>query len=160
MNIRDWPLGQIMQLPDCCFGRRFVVSVSSFLTGPGTAWDISELAIPELSVLWELMVSGGDVTLVDCGIRLALGDQLPTTAAMMAAYSPLIPGLGVQGPEPRLIQCSPRLCIHLVNVRQPIEAMGRRLVLEHLSGPGEVLHVQVSMVVSSIPTEVPDCLIS
>ncbi|GAH58066.1 unnamed protein product, partial [marine sediment metagenome] len=94
MDIRNWPMDRIMQLPDECFGRRFLVSCSLAYADAGSTFDISEIALPEACVLWSLNVAWYNEDTATHYIRLALGDQLPATVAMMDALEPLISGLG------------------------------------------------------------------
>lgn len=160
MDVRSWGLGQIMQLPDCCFGRRFSVCCDALSVEEALAWDISEVALPEKCVLWEVVINS-DVSVVApqiASVRIALGDQLPASSAMMDALEPLVPGLGIQGPEPRYIS---GLTNHLVfHTRYPISVNGRRLILEVISNAGVSARIQLVCEFSSIPTEVPDCLFS
>lgn len=160
MNIRDWPLGQIMQLPDCCFGGRFLVSCYIRQTILGAGWDISEIALPEKFVLWE--VEFDVMTEVDKLVltRLALGDQLPVAVGMVDALEPLLQGFGVQGPEPRVIESFGSVSFSFRRLRQPYTPAGRRLVMEVDLPIAVVAYVSASLIVSSIPTEVPDCLVS
>lgn len=160
MDIRDWPMDQVMQLPDCCFGRRFVVSVSVRVVHPFVGWDISELALPERCVIWELVGVVGRVNFDVDYIRLALGDQLPTGTVMVDALDPLIPGLGLTGAEPRRIINWYLGYISLVNLRMPIATAGRRLVMEVVAVAEKKANIMVVIAVSSIPREVPDCLVS
>ncbi len=160
MDIRNWPLGRIMQLPDHCFGRRFVISCLIEGSDAAPVWDISEMALPEWAVLWELVVwcreGGGAVS----SLRLGLGDQLPTSAAMMGTLEPLIPGLGITGIEPRSILLGYFIDPRFQNIRFPIHSVGRRLVIEVSSVATKTPFVGVGIVISSIPKEVPDCLLS
>ena len=160
MRIDNWGVGRKMQLPDECFGRRFLVSCSVEGADAQPAWDISELAFPEETVIWELQVyscsAGADVA----SLRLALGDQLPTTAAMMTALEPLMPGLGLHGPDPRDIRPACDGEMGWNKLRMPIAAGGRRLVLEVTGAVGKSPVVTVGVVVSSVPKEVPEWLSS
>ncbi len=55
MDIRNWPLSQIMQLPDAAFGRRWPVGLAYAFAGAGAEFDISEAALPERFVIWEVL---------------------------------------------------------------------------------------------------------
>ena len=160
MDIRNWPMDRIMQLPDCCFGRKWPIACE--VEGPtiGAVFDISEVAFPEKCVLWQLSFETFNEDTVIHASRLAIGDQLPTTAAMMDALEPLFYGLGAQGAEPRTIGVRPGNEFMSIDIRQPLNAMGRRLVLQVTSGLAKVTWVRVVVVVSSMPTEVPDWLLS
>ncbi len=160
MNIADWGIGRIMQLPDFCFGRRWLVSCSRKGADPGAGWDISEIAFPERIVLWEVCVYASGALGVTDTIRLALGDQLPTAAAMMDVLEPFLPGWGLQGAEPRVILVPNYEFISVTRLRQFIITAGRRLVMETSADIAVTEAVAVLAVVSSIPKEVPDWLIS
>ncbi len=88
MDIRNWPLDRIMQLPDHCFGRRWPITLLTPVVQTVTYYDISEMALPEKCVIWELVfygygVLGGELT----GWSFALGDVLPTTADKIGTRS-------------------------------------------------------------------------
>lgn len=160
MNIRNWPMNRIMQLPDYCFGRRFIVSAAPAAPAGGAGWDISEIALPERFVIWEFFCWWINIEALFLSWRLALGDILPTTIAEMDALQPLFPGLGVQGAEPRALSPLPYRIFMRWQIRQSVVAAGRRLVAELTSVPSKQGRIQVAIVVSSIPTEVPEWLIS
>jgi len=157
MNISQWPLGKIMQLPDHCFGRRYLISCSLSVKEVVIHWDISELAFPEVCVVWELVLQGTSSTPTLDIFRLALGDQLPTTVAMMDGLEPVFNGLGLTGPGPRGIWVPTANGVAFTKLRMPLRTAGRRLVLE--LGPGQVERVSVicGLVVSAIPKDIPSC---
>ncbi len=159
MNISDWPLEKIMQLPDHCFGRRYAVSCTIDELGEANYFDISEISFPETFVLWEMsFISAGALNTI-IPIRLAMGDQIPADTAAMSLLEPFIPGLGVQGREPRVMQLSPTSGSGIRMFRQPIHASGRRLILE-VQGLSELQYlITVVAIISSIPKDIPDCLI-
>ena len=160
MRLDRWPLERIMCLPDWCFGRRWSTGLYATSAATDPLWDISEQSLPQACVLWEVVFwscisnVGGDY------FRLALGFQLPTSLAMMNALDPLLPGVGVPGPEPRnIIGLSNGFGIRFT-MRQMIQANGRKVVLEVNPFAVANKEVQVIMVFSSIPREVPDWLVS
>jgi len=160
MNISQWPMSRIMQLPDFCFGRRWQVSCSAKGVVVGPNWDIAEIAFPEHIVLWELnLYSVGSVTTAKT-FRLALGDQLPTSGAMMDALEPFLPGLGITGPEPRLIMPLHYGSLTGPMLRTNIHTAGQRLVLEVSADVTASDALVVIVIVSSLPTEAPDWLVS
>lgn len=160
MDIRNWSMNQIMQLPDECFGRRWPVFLHMDVSVGGTNWDISEASLPDVTIIWEYS-SWSDQFDKDCPFfRLALGDVLPATTAEMDALEPLFRGYGLQGPEPRLISGPTHSPAHLDRLKMPVAANGRRLVAEARAAPTASNHLDIVVVVSSLPTEVPDCLLS
>jgi len=160
MNISQWPIGRIMQLPDFVFGRRWPIIFSGLLTTVSTEYYISEMALPDVCVLWELTffttpVSTAVVPPV-MPLSIYLGDQLPTTDAEMALMEPLFPEADeiVDGLR------SFRGRGNLSRLRKPISAQGRRVVMRTEIGavvPGTFV---VWLIFSSVPKEVPDWLIS
>jgi len=158
MRIESWGIGRIIELPDFCFGRRFVVSCS-VVGGDGTeAWDISELAFGEKMVVWEVRVFSSSAGVDIDSIRLALGDQVPVSAAMMDRLEPLVPGLGAQGADPRAINPGVDGGLAFTQLRVPVATSGRRLVLEVTGAAGKTPRVTVGIVVSSVPREIPEWL--
>jgi len=148
-----------MQLPDHLFGRRFLISCSSSKTGaPGFTWDVSEIAFPEVCVIWELMinVTGPVEELVILNLALING---AANAISIAAGEPLFNGLGVQGAGPREIIFAPNSGLALRNLRLPVRTAGRRMGIQMErkgAGPSTVI---VGVVVSAIPKDIPDCLL-
>ncbi len=149
-----------MQLPDCAFGRRWPVSCSAVGTVGVPTWDIAEIAFPERIVLWELNICACGAPGIDETIRLALGDQLPTSVVMVDALEPLIPGLGLQGADPRVILCVTYGSQDARHLRLPIHTAGRRLILELVADFPAAKGICVIATVSSVPREVPDWLVS
>ena len=160
MNIQNWGIGQIMQLPDHLFGRRFLVSCSLDMLVASRDYDISEVALPELCVIWELHILATGTFNEFCRLRIALGDQLPAAVAVFNALDPLFMGLGLQGPEPRYTRVDIQRSKRLSRLRMPVAANGRRLVIEGETDEAVSCGVQVELVVSGVPKEVPDWLYS
>ncbi len=160
MDIRNWPMDRIMQLPDCCFGRRFIISCTSLALAGTARWDISEVAFPESAVIWEVLAWGNGGYPDIHSIRLAIGDQLPTAVAMMDGLEPLFQGLGRQGISPRVIIGSIEGFLALRRLKMPLSAAGRRLVLEVQAAVEKDAEYTVCLTVSSMPKEVPDWLFS
>lgn len=160
MRVDDWSLDRIMQLPDWCFGRRWQISLYALSTAGAPVWDITEMGLPERCVLWEWTAWSTYIWLQGDRWRLALGDQLPTTVAMMNVLSPLLYGLGVQEAEPRGIIGTYYTSLAVRGLRLPIESAGRRLILEVDAVAEGVKDFQFAAVISSMPKEIPDWLIS
>lgn len=160
MNIRDWPMNRIMQLPDHCFGRRWEIIFGHHFAAAASEYRISDVALPDVCVLWELhvwfpeLLTGAASSWAYCSV--ALGDHLPLTPPEMVAFEPLFPGCEEVAAGLQTIRGN----IHLVNLRKPVMAQGRRVVVDFTSASAGVFDIALSLVFSSIPTEVPDCLLS
>ena len=159
MDIRNWPVGRIMQLPDWCFGQRYPVCCNPQSYNDALGWDISEISLPESFVLWEFLWDNYAQTGAGDYIRVALGDQLPTSHAMFMLNEPLIQGLGEQGAEPREIHGYFYSSLHIHNIRKHYKSSSRRLVCECYAAADKSNHTNIVIVVSPVPTEVPDWLV-
>jgi len=159
MDIQNWGTHKIMQLPDYCFGRRFLVSCTVIGGDGAAAWDISEVALPEQCVMWELRLFCNCVAGEVASIRLALGDQLPVTTAIMDGLEPLINGLGIQGPGPRVIVPSFEGKLQWNKLKQNIHSGSKRPILEVTGAAQKTPTVTVGMVSSGVPKSVPDWLV-
>lgn len=154
MDIRNWGIGKKMLLPDYCFGRKFIISCSDNALGVGQGYDISELAFPEISVIWGLHIWAGEVASGDSSLRIALGDQLPANTAQFDTLEPLFAGLGGQGPGPRYIRVGPQNNIMISGLRKSVHTSGRKMCIEVTNGPGDLSSISVAIVVSSVPNEI------
>ncbi|GAH67398.1 unnamed protein product, partial [marine sediment metagenome] len=118
------------------------------------------LALPDRAIIHEfsLAVTG----LVDQinTVRLALGDRLPADSVEFATLEPLFHGMGEQGPEPRFLTVSAGLTFHLNRLKMYLPAQGRRMVMQVSAPADQIAVTMAAIVVSAIPTEVPDCLLS
>jgi len=149
-----------MQLPDCCFGRRWPVSVASRTALAIDYFGISNAGLPEQMVIWELNLHVQSLSAVYVEMSLALGDVLPTTLAEFDANEVLFRDLG------QLIALRPAVRVAFIpysfgiNMRMPVASKGRRLIGRFLGSALVATFSMATIVVSSIPTEVPDCLVS
>lgn len=160
MNIRSWPFDKIMQLPDCAFGRRWPVAVQNEVAEVGTFYDISELALPETCVIWNCSIWSPYYAIAGVIISLAIGDVLPTDDAQFDVYEPLFRDVGVITAGRRTIHIYRSPGMYAIPMRMPVEAMGRRLVGRFERASEVLTGAYVILTVSSIPKEVPDCLLS
>ena len=160
MNVFDLTDQQIMQLPDHCFGERFVCSTYFNEDTAGYYPDISPIVLPPKCVLWEIDIWTAQIGDKSNYIRLSLGYALPGNEAAFLLEQPLIEDLGDVAPILRGIflattEHSPRM-----HMKQLIETGGKRfLTMCKLSSSGDT-RLQISAVFSAIPTRVPDWMVS
>ncbi len=160
MDIRNWPLDKIMQLPDNLFGQHWPVGISVFHETELLLYDISEMALPEVMVIWEMNYIYCQATLGAGECSLALGDVLPTTDAQFDALEPLFRDLGQLVFPRRHLVAQAVGGTRRMNMRKAVHTAGRRLVGRfEFAGP-LTQWGQAYLVISSIPKEVPDCLLS
>lgn len=160
MNISEWPLSKIMQMPDEAFGSRWLVGGEVRPTEEQRLWTISPLAFPETIVVWELYMTAWTEATARAVFRIALGDQIPISTAMMNALEPVFPGIGYLGPQPQEIHLKDYPFLGLRKIRMPVKTSGRRLVIEYFNSGAATSLMTCILTVSSVPREVPDCLIS
>ena len=160
MDISKWPLNKIMQLPDHCFGRRFSIILGGRVDTGVTTFLLSELALPDVCVLHEISFHGSaeglDRSIPSFQASIKLSDQVFVLAADVALLDDLLTGVDERMAGVAYVR-SP---LHLTRLRLPIFAQGRRVlarVHESLSVAG---YFSLGLVFSSIPKEVPDCLVS
>lgn len=160
MDVSKWNLDKIMQLPDWCFGTRYEVCVARYSPNGATTWDMSEVSLPNVFVLWEVGIYTAPIDYNVKDYRLALGNKVPNSTAKMDRCMSLVVGLGLAGAEPRVICAAPRYGQMVFHPRRAIQSQARRLILEMTATTGQDGRLQVICIVSSIPKEVPDWLFS
>lgn len=160
MDVKGWPLDKIMQLPDHCFGQRWPVCIAALGLSPDVGWYISEMTLPEWCVVWSLFyIHGGDSFTLSV-VQLSLGDKIPSGDAEFDACEPLLPGFGYYDGLRRYISLNRYGGFIDLPMRKPIHTAGRRLIARFV-WPGAMVYPSVAgIVISSLPSEVPDCLFS
>lgn len=158
MDIRNWPIDQIMQLPDFCFGRRWAVGLGFTLAGAGAVYDISKLDLPDRIVIWGVaVVSEGSPTATN-HLGLALGDIVSTSDAEFNALEQLFRGIQAADNETGQFESVTVNADALPRIREPVITNGRKLIGRVIRHTGASVGCTVNLIISSIPTEVPDCL--
>lgn len=160
MDIRNWPIDKIMQLPDYCFGQRWLIGLASTASDIGPSYDISEMALPEWTVIWNLCFWYLQIDEKFMAISLALGDNRPTTEAEFERFEVLFRDFAYYTAPRREFQIMPAGGSYNVPMRKIVHTAGRRLVGRLYYGATGVQYATVILTISSIPTEVPDCLLS
>lgn len=160
MNISQWPISRIMQLPDYCFGPRWPVELSMAGEALASKFDISKMALPETCVIWELAAVLHSAELFEGAFELRLGDQLPASWPAFQELELLFSGVRTILPPGAVIYLTSMTSVNWQNLKMPVRAAGRRLVLGIRSGTCNGHFIQVALTVSSIPREVPDWLVS
>ena len=153
-------LDEMLRLPDHVFGRRFVISCATAGIQDTVQWDISELAFPNIAIIWGIHFWSTEPGINTDWIRLAVGPRLPTSVAEMNELPDLIQGLGYQQVRPRRISMNYIGFQNILNMRTVIHSNGGHLILELDTMVTQGSDVTVAVVTSGVPKEVPDWLIS
>lgn len=160
MDIRNWSLDRILQLPDWCFGRRWPIVFAGELSLIADVINISEFALPDKCVLWELDYTMS-LSSAESGalafVAISLGDHLPANRAEFNRFEPVFGNQGFLNAGTWSL-CFGR--VHHWRMRLPLAPQGRRFVVYLEEMPGATFYYTLSLLVSSIPTEVPDWLVS
>lgn len=156
MDISSWGWGQLLELPDHLFGRRFCVGCAIQHSTPGLGFDISVTALPEKIVIWEAVTCISALTADFANISLALGDHLPANDAEFDDMEQLFPDLGFLVGRHREIYGFRNCSISFNALKTGVETVGRRLVLRYDQTLGEASLAQVGLVVSAVPRSLPE----
>lgn len=160
MDVRNWPMDRIMQLPDHCFGTRFPVTLFYFGGVTIGSFDISLMGLPDKCVLWEInMIGFGTPVTNYWTLSMKLGDHIPATVPEFNALTNLHPSLGADVTGDRTFIMPDNQNFSIRRIKIPIEAQGRRVVAMFRTSIDDN-DLTCVLIFSNMPTEVPDCLIS
>jgi len=160
MDIRGWPLDRIMQLPDWCFGQRWPVITSQRLDANTTMQWISEHSLPDVGVIWEVAITGAYGTGPDLYYQIAFGDHRPASGEEFQAFEQVFHGSYDSNLVPRQMFFGYGMG-RRVTMKKLMEPQGRRFAYRaHNEHATERMSLTICIVVSAIPKEAPDWLIS
>lgn len=155
-DISNWGWGQLMELPDHLFGRRYGVGCAGILVGAGASFEISRLALPERAAIWEVSVAS-DLAYDEGGsVSLALGDRVPTVDAEFNVLPSLLPDIGLFVAGVRYIMTTRNCQYNLQHLKLGVDTHGQRLVVRFFQTGLEGRRVMVNLVVSSVPRSIPE----
>jgi len=160
VDITRWPMTKIMQLPDWCFGQRWPIVLSAVPAAVPAAFEQSRAALPERIVIWSVGVWCVGTFNESATITLALADVAPTTEAEWDVLTLVFPGAQVSGNPVYDFWVVSTSSIIVPSFRMPVQTSGRKLCARIATAGGTPGSAGISVVVSSIPTEVPDWLVA
>ncbi len=160
MDVSRWPLDKIMQLPDWCFGRRWWIGEYVGTTAGELVYITVHDRLPDFFVLWSMLVQGTDWT-TGTGINLTVkladraadidsfwkADRLfHQIASEQYVYEFF---LTVKGP------------FYLPYIRSVHESKNNRICIAlKLRAETVPCENQIALLISSVPREVPDWVVS
>jgi len=160
MNIDNWPMDRIMRLPDWCFGRRWWIGEYMGATDGKINYRLGDEGLPDKFVLWGLLTScRAPVCLQAIRLTIRLAEHTPASMEDANTMERLLKGISRAGIGYELyvnqngvtwINCE----------RQLIESAGRKLALVSNGDQAIAYEMTVGVLISSLPKEVPDWLIS
>ena len=156
MDIRDWPIDKIMQLPADAFGQRIVYLFSDQVVGAATKFLLSRLSLPDRAVLWGIDFAAYGSTNPGLtgimGYTLSFAQRDITGVAEFISLPELVPG------SQEIVSFVPTVRGPLAfrDLKMFIEPQGAKLALRAINVGAETARFTVSVVISSIPNEIPD----
>lgn len=158
MNISQWSDSEIMQLPDCVFGRRWLIPFNLILAAAARDMQISPEGLGDRIVIWGLDIHiGARTSTGETDLRFALGDQLPAAVAVFNALEQLFPVRDGSAAANDAWVCDYSTVIS-VRPRTLVHANGRRLVVDALNNGSAQVGGMIIFTISGVPMEVPDWL--
>lgn len=155
VDVSKWPVRDVMRLPDIAFGERWPVSLAVQSKAILSIWDIAGVGCGDMFVIWDLWVyCGGAVSRLEV-MRLTLGLVEPTTPDEANVNEDLLPEFGWFNGERRVMRLQSPCYMRWPELRMPIAANGRRVVLEVEADGGGDVKIWCGLVVSELPKEVP-----
>lgn len=155
MNIQNWPMNKIMQLPDECFGNKWVVSCSAEIILATSAFVKARSSLPEFTIIHELFACRHTATAKSFTVEIRLGEKLPANEAEFRDLMPIfndsvtfdgiISGFSLGGLGALFIR----------NIKLPISSSGRSLIFYFRTTDTSGTVGSAGVVISSTPKDIP-----
>ncbi len=156
MDISNWPMDRIMQLPVDCLGTRFTIIFSDAQPAVGDDIYFNNLALTDRCVLHEIHASIGSSTVnvssPIASLALVLANRQPANLTEFLTHDNLLTGIDEETSDIQQF----RTPMHLTRLKLPILAQGRKVALKFSIEGVFAAHFNVALVFSSIPREIPD----
>ena len=151
---------EAMSLPDWAFGQRFPISTGAFATESGNVFDISNDTLPDICVVWEVVV----LTALSAGnnmrIYFKMGDYLPTGVVQFNALPDIFKGLAFLVGNVQMIGLLDSVGYYRMQIKKLWRPQGQRLVNRFEFVGSSTGVCQVNMVISTVPKRMPEWLSS
>jgi len=148
-----------MQLPDWCFGRRWPIGVAAIIPAAAAVFDITEFALPDKMVVWEVIANFRYQSAAEVEFNLALGNHLPANDAEFNQLELLMPGIISPFGNRGAFETSYLFAYQSFKMRLAIESTARNLVGRFIRRVGNAEAATCNVIISSVPREVPDWLV-
>ncbi len=160
MDVSKWSIDRIMQLPDWCFGKRWWVGTYVGPAADEVNYFLIPESVPDVFVLWDVLIMAtGQGEAKACNLALVLCPQVPDATTLQTCRQ-LIRGFS----DPKQfyhMHLPPLGTIHIGPMRNIIEARNDKIGggFKIVGGPTPTEN-QVACLISGIPREVPDWVVS
>lgn len=160
MRIDNWPLDRIMRLPDWCFGRRYWIGEYMGSTTGVVYYRFGDENLPDKFVIWGVLVSCRSPNCLEAlRVTIRLGHRTPTSGADANTMERLLKGISIPSITYELY-CDSNGVTWIGCERLIVESAGRRLALVSNGDQAIGYEATVAILISAMPKEVPDWLIS
>lgn len=159
MDIRNWSLNEILQLPDHCFGPRWWVGDFMASATGAIEYKLGGEVLPHRFAVWGVLVSARSPACLEAlRLSIRLAGSAASSIATAVQQHRLLDGITHHThlyeltPNPNgmtWIGCS----------RQIVEPSGGRLSLIANGDQVIAYEMTVGVLISAVPTEIPDWLI-
>lgn len=149
-----------MQLPDCCFGPRWPIGVDMRVSGTAIVLQMSDGVFPDKAVIWEVLIDSDSPSVGHFYFLMGYAEDINYSLAEFYNVPPILRGVSRQGHVNNLFECDTYFKIALRNLKIPVETQNKHLVVLLRNTDLIVVAFRVWITVSSIPTEVPDWMVS
>lgn len=159
MDIRNWSLNKILQLPDHCFGPRWWVGDYMGSTTGVVTYKLGGEALPHRFAVWGVLVSARSPA---CLEALRLSIRLAGSAASSTATAKLQRRLldGISHHDTLYeLNPNPNGMTWIGCERQIVEPSGGRLSLIANGDQVIAYEMTVGVLISAVPAEIPDWLV-
>ena len=159
MDISKWPLSRIMQLPDWCFGGRWWVGEYMGSTTGVAYYRLGEETLPNRFVLWGVLTCCNSPSMLQAmRVTIRLGGSKPASITEVYPLDRILEGVSISSIAYELYVNQNGLT-WIGNIRQFVEPSGRKLVLVANGDQAIAYEMTIGLLISAVPTEVPDWLV-
>lgn len=159
IDVRNWGVDKIMQLPDHAFGRRYLILTRQFVAAASTVRWMVRNPLPERFVLWSIRMGAFVDASAKSSMRYALGSQDPADAAAFNAMEPLFRG-DFDATATTTEITLPSLEVRVMDMRMPVESKAQQFVVEMKNiGSTSSATPTIEFLISSFPRTVPKWLL-
>lgn len=159
MDISNWNVNQIMQLPDWCFGGRWWVGEYVGAVGGVVEYRGGEELLPQRFVLWGILVSARSPNCLEAlRLTIRLGGSAVASVAAAKALDLVLSGISKADILYELY-VNPNGVTWIGCERQLVQPNGRKLSLVANGDQAITYEMTVGILISGVPNEVPDWLV-
>lgn len=156
IDISNWPIQDVMMLPDYCFGRRWLVGLTFTLTGPGAVYVLSPAKMPDKFVIWNMTINLRWATSSSILATFGMGEQSPGSALEFDNLPKIFPECETQAGLKGGFEINYLVQTDFPRLKMPVIGSGRYIIGKFVRSVGSSQGGQVCFTVSMLPKAVPE----